>query len=112
MGADPTVELLWWRGCPSWEAALTILQEEMEAAGIDAGAVQVREIRTDRDADVESFVGSPTIRVNGRDLQPPGGETVGLTCRVYRLRDGRISPLPDRAEVREALVGAIAGDDD
>jgi hypothetical protein len=55
-------------------------------------------------------VGSPTIRVNGRDLQPPGDEPVGLTCRVYRLRDGRISPLPDRAEVREALSGAIAGE--
>ena len=53
-------------------------------------------------------MGSPTIRVNGRDLQPPGDEPVGLTCRVYRLRDGRISPLPDRAEVREALAGAIA----
>jgi hypothetical protein len=109
MAEEPRVELLWWRECPSWEGALTLLREEMEAAGIDPGALDVREMRTDREAAVESFVGSPTIRVNGRDLQPPGDEPVGLTCRVYRLRDGRISPLPDRAEVREALSGAIAG---
>jgi hypothetical protein len=112
MRAEPTIELLWWRECPSWEEAVAILREEMAAAGIDSGALDVREIRTDRDAELEGFVGSPTIRVNGRDLQPPGGEPVGLTCRVYRLRDGRISPLPDRAEVREALVGAMGEDDD
>jgi hypothetical protein len=108
MGTDPTVELLWWRECPSWAKAIAIVREEMEAAGMDSGALDVREIRTDRDAELERFVGSPTIRVNGRDLQPPDGEPIGLTCRVYRLRDGRISPVPDRAEVREALVGAIA----
>jgi hypothetical protein len=112
MGTEPTVELLWWRDCPSWEDALAILREEMEAAGIHADVLDVREIRTDRDAELESFVGSPTIRVNGRDLQPPGDEPIGLTCRVYRLRDGRISPVPDRAKVRDALAGAIAGDGD
>jgi hypothetical protein len=111
MVPQPRVELLWWRECPSWEEALAILRAEMEAVGLDAGALDVREMRTDRDAELEGFVGSPTIRVNGRDLQPPGEQPIGLTCRVYRLRDGRISPLPDRAEVHEALVGAIVEDD-
>jgi hypothetical protein len=37
-------------------------------------------------------------------VQPPGSEQpIGLTCRVYRHRDGRVSPLPDRADMREAL---------
>ncbi len=75
--------------------------------GLDPGALEVREIRTDEDAAHEGFVGSPTIRIDGRDLQPPGDEPIGLTCRVYRLRDGRISPLPDRADVRETLADAI-----
>jgi hypothetical protein len=34
---------------------------------------------------------------------------VGLCCRVYRLRDGRISAIPDPAEVRDALRGAMRG---
>jgi hypothetical protein len=89
-----------------------MVREEMGALGLDADAIQVREMRTDEDAAHERFVGSPTIRVDGRDVQPPGGEPAGLTCRVYRLRDGRISPLPDRRDVRERLGNAIQGDDD
>ena len=103
------VELLWWEGCPSWEQALATLREEMSAVGLDPASVQVREVRTDKDATHEGFVGSPTIRVDGRDVQPPDGEPSGLTCRVYGLRDGRISPLPDRADLHEALATAIKG---
>jgi hypothetical protein len=84
-----------------------MVREEMSAAGLDAGSVEVREVSTTDDAEREAFVGSPTIRVGGRDVQPPNGEPIGLTCRVYRLRDGRISPLPDREELRQALATAI-----
>ncbi len=105
------MELLWWRDCPSWEEALAILREEAEAIGIDQEVIRVREVRTDRDADRERFVGSPTIRIDGRDIDPPRDEPIGLACRVYRLRDGRISPIPDRADVREALERAIRGGD-
>jgi hypothetical protein len=104
----PTIELLWWEGCPSWERALAMLREEVRAAGLDPDTVEVREVRSDEDAEREEFVGSPTIRVDGRDVQPLGGEPAGLTCRVYRQRDGRISPLPDRADIRAAL-SAVAG---
>jgi hypothetical protein len=43
--------------------------------------------------------------VDGRDIQPPeGGDAPGLCCRVYHLRDGRISPLPDPEDIKEALA--------
>lgn len=109
---SPIVEFLWWEGCPSSDRALAILHEEMAAQGLDPGSVAMREMRTDADADRERFVGSPTIRVDGRDVQPPGDEPVGLSCRVYRLRDGRISALPDREDLRETLEQAINGGDD
>ena len=99
------IELLWWRGCPSTDEALALLREEVRAAGLDPASIEVRELSTDAEAERERFVGSPTIRIDGRDVMPPGSEPVGLTCRVYRLRDGRVSPLPDRADVREALAG-------
>jgi hypothetical protein len=105
----PKVELLWWEGCPNWEGALAMLREEMTILGLDAGSVEVHEVREDADAEREDFVGSPTIRVNGRDVQPPGDEPAGLACRVYRLRDGRISPLPDREDLRDTLEQAIEG---
>jgi hypothetical protein len=108
---SPTVELLWWEGCPSWERALSILREEMSAVGLDPASVVVQEVRTLEEAGVERFVGSPTIRVAGQDVQPADDEPAGLTCRVFRLRDGRISALPDREDVRETLVEAIDGGD-
>ena len=76
----------------------------MEAAGIAPERLEVIELETEEDAVRHRFPGSPTIRVDGEDVQPPGPEQpIGLTCRVYRRRDGRVSPLPDRADVREAL---------
>jgi hypothetical protein len=100
------VELLWWAGCPSWERAIEIARDEMRAAGLDPAELVVREITDDADAAREAFPGSPTIRVDGRDIQAPGDEPGGLTCRVYRLRDGRISALPDPADVAAALAAA------
>ena len=98
------MELLWWQDCPSWERALEILRGEMEAVGIDVSALAVIEIETEEDARRHGFPGSPTIRVDGRDIQPPGpDQPIGLTCRVYRQRDGRISPLPDPEDIRDAL---------
>src|SRR5437773_866202 len=99
----PRVELLWWADCPSWERARELVREEMSAAGLDPDALEVREVATGAAAEDEGFVGSPTIRIDGRDVQDPAGEPAGLTCRVYRTRDGRVSPLPDAADIREAL---------
>jgi hypothetical protein len=109
MSNAPHVELLWWAGCPSWEEARGLAREAMAAAGLDPDRLEVREIRTDETAEREGFAGSPTIRVDGRDIQDAGDQPVGLTCRVYRLRDGRISALPDPADLREALRGAGEG---
>ncbi len=104
---SPRVEFLWWEGCPSHERALAELRDAMAQTGLDPAAVEVRHVASREDAERESFAGSPTIRIDGRDvLPPPPGEPVGLTCRVYTLRDGRISPTPDPADVRDALMSA------
>jgi hypothetical protein len=105
---QPHVELLVWDGCPSHPHALSELRTTMTELGLDPEAVVVREVDTDDTAERERFVGSPTIRVDGDDIQDPGDESVGLTCRVYRLRDGRIAPTPDPADVRDALRAAIS----
>jgi hypothetical protein len=108
--AEPRVEFLWWRECPSWERALADLRAAMEEAGLDPGSLRETEIGTEDLASREAFVGSPTIRIDGEDIQPPAAdEPVGLNCRVYRTRDGRASPLPDPADVREALARASRG---
>ena len=108
-GTAPAVELLWWAGCPSAEEAIELVRAEMAAAGLDPGTLVVREVGDQAEAERDRFVGSPTIRIAGRDLQDPTGEPVGLSCRVYRLRDGRVSALPDRADLAAALAAATEG---
>jgi hypothetical protein len=101
----PLIELLWWEGCPSWPRALDDLRAAVADAGLDPGEIVVREVSRDGEAEAEGFVGSPTIRVDGVDVQPPGEDApAGLTCRIYRLRDGRVSPNPDPEDLRAALA--------
>ena len=95
------VELLYWEGCPSHPDALADLRA---ALGEDV-PIAVREIVTEEDAARERFPGSPTIRVDGVDLFP-SDEPPSLTCRIYRLADGRFSPTPDPDALRAALVDA------
>jgi hypothetical protein len=84
-----------------------MLRDEMEVAGLDPAALEVTEIETNEDANRADFPGSPTIRIDGSDFQPPPADAPrGLTCRVYRRRDGRSSPLPDPLDLREALEKA------
>jgi hypothetical protein len=100
------VELLWWEGCPSTERALTAVREALADLGLDADLVRTREIRGDGDALEAGFIGSPTILIDGTDLVPAADEPIGLSCRVYRRRDGRVSPIPDPDDLREALRAA------
>ncbi|HZC13392.1 MAG TPA: hypothetical protein VE270_05155 [Thermoleophilaceae bacterium] len=103
MTEAPVVELLWWEGCPSHPEALVELERVLEEEGLRA-EVELVEIESDEQAARQRFPGSPTIRIDGEDILPPGeGEPFSLNCRVYRLRDGRPSPTPDPEDVRVAV---------
>jgi hypothetical protein len=104
--------LLWWEGCPSHPKALAELQTAMVDLGLDPDEVEQRQVESDDDAVRERFVGSPTIRIDGADVGPTGDEPYGLTCRVYHRRDGRVSPTPDPADLREALSRAMTTTED
>jgi hypothetical protein len=98
-----TVELLWWEGCPSHPEALEQLRRILDEEGV-APDIQLHEVTSDAQAQRERFLGSPTIRIDGEDVVPnEDQEEFALTCRVYRTRDGRISPVPDPEDVREAV---------
>jgi hypothetical protein len=96
------VELLWWDGCPSYPETLADLERALASAGLDR-RVEMVEIESDEQARRERFPGSPTIRIDGEDIFPAESEPHSLTCRVYRLRDGRPSPTPDPEDLLEAI---------
>jgi hypothetical protein len=99
----PAVELLFWEGCPSHPEALAQLRDVLRSEDVGS-AVELVEVTSDEQAQRERFPGSPTIRIDGEDILPPGdAEPFSLTCRVYQTRDGRVSAVPDPEDVREAV---------
>jgi hypothetical protein len=100
----PKVEVYWWEGCPSTPEALALLTEVLAARGVEA-EVELHEVMSDAEAVELAFPGSPTIRVDGRDVDPVGATSrPALTCRIYKLPDGRVSPVPSREQLEEALT--------
>jgi hypothetical protein len=102
----PELELLWWAGCPSTDRALAELRDTLTELGLDGAEIRMREIRTHAEAVRAAFSGSPTILIDGRDVTSSADDGFGLNCRVYRRRDGRISPTPDPDDLRETLARA------
>ena len=96
------VSFLYYEDCPSYDLALERLGEVMKEEGIP-GEVQVVKVETEEQARELRFVGSPTIRVDDQDIDPPSDSRYALTCRAYRLADDRISPLPSKDMIRRAL---------
>jgi hypothetical protein len=98
----PTVELLYFKGCPNVEAARALVQRVAADVGItpDLRLVGV----TPNDAERLRFLGSPSVRVNGRDVEPGADErtTFVFACRVYETPLG-LSGQPAREWVRAAL---------
>ena len=96
------VSFLYYEDCPSYDLALERLREVMAEEGIP-GEVEVVKVETEEQARELRFVGSPTIRVDGQDIDPPSDSRYALTCRAYRLADDRISPLPSKDMIRRAV---------
>ena len=97
------VELLYWDGCPSYPEAKELLAEVLAERGVDA-EIRMHHVTTDEEARALRFPGSPTIRIDGRDIDRAGADSPpALTCRVYYLPDGRVSPIPSREHLEAAL---------
>ena len=94
------VELLYWAGCPSTGEAVELLEEVLAGRA----KIEIREVRTMEEAERFAFPGSPTIRIDGRDVDAYGARSrPALNCRIYQLADGRVSPVPTREQLKEAL---------
>jgi len=97
------ITFLYFEDCPSHEAGLERLQQVMAEENVRA-PIEIIKVETDEQAQHLRFFGSPTILIDGQDIDPaPGDAFPALTCRAYRLEDGRISPLPSPDMIRRAL---------
>jgi hypothetical protein len=100
------IELLFFDGCPSHERLLPSLRDLAAEHGAE---LEQRHIRTSEQAEVARFLGSPSVRIDGVDVEPGAQERTdfGLKCRLYRSLDGQ-SGLPPQAWIEHALREAAA----
>ena len=100
----PLVEVLTFDGCPHAEPALELVERVLAETGVAATVRRIDIPDTDA-AEAKRFLGSPTIRVNGRDIEPGADarEDYVLSCRVYRTERG-VQGEPDERWLREALA--------
>ena len=93
------IQVLYFDGCPSYAPTLECLREVVRELGVEA-AIEAVEVRTEDDARRLQFFGSPTVRVDGRDIAPAAARgQYGFTCRIYGG-----SGVPSRELIRSAIV--------
>ena len=103
LDTNMNIQFLYFDGCPSHESALARLRQVMAEEGVRV-EIEIIEMETDEQAAEWHFTGSPTILIDGIDIDPPPFDAQSaLTCRVYVWEDGRYSPLPSPEMIRKAL---------
>src|SRR5919199_1885636 len=90
-GPAPTIELLWWEGCPSWPEALEMLREAAAEHGLDPEGIEMIHVTTDAEAERRT-TGENDDR-SDRDHRPEGWRA-GALLRAARHRGGH--PLAAR----------------
>lgn len=98
------VEILYFDGCPNHEGTRALVERVADELNVEPMIELVRV--PDAESAIQlRFLGSPTVRVDGRDIEPGAGERRDfvLSCRVYRGERG-FTGQPDEAWIREALT--------
>ncbi|HET8893587.1 MAG TPA: hypothetical protein VFM96_05780 [Gaiellaceae bacterium] len=100
----PLVEIFYFNGCPNHHPAVALVERVSRELGIEPN-VQLVNVLDQEAAQRLRFLGSPTIRVGGVDVDPQTEERddYALSCRIFRTEFG-YSGQPDEAWVRDALL--------
>jgi Domain of unknown function (DUF2703) len=103
------IEVLYFEGCPNHKPAIARIDELVKAEGISA---EVSEVNV-RDASVAQevgFLGSPSIRVNGMDVEQAArsAREYGMMCRTYVV-NGQREGLPSREMIMQAIREVQSG---
>jgi hypothetical protein len=100
------VEILYFDGCPNHHAVHQLVERVIVDLGVSAD-VRLVNVPDPEAATRERFLGSPTIRVHGHDIEPGADEREDyvLSCRVYRTERG-FTGQPDESWLRLALAEA------
>ena len=107
-GRTVRVEILARKDCPSRGITIATVERVVRETGVNA-LVEIVDMTSEAQVQRRRFLGSPTVRVDGRDVEPESASRAGYTlaCRVYRTGRG-LAGWPDERWVRDALLHAAA----
>ena len=102
----PHVEILYFEGCPNHEPALALVERVAAELGVEP-EIELVEVPDAESAVRHRFLGSPTVRVDGRDVEPGAEERCdfAFSCRIYRGESGG-DEQPQESWVHDALLAA------
>jgi hypothetical protein len=97
------IEFLYFKDCPNYLLALDILNEALTDENLD-WPVEMILVNTEENAVSRKFLGSPSIRICGEDLEysPSEEKEFGLKCRIYQA-DGKTQGFPPEKLIRDAI---------
>jgi hypothetical protein len=99
------VEVLVFEGCPNVAVTLERTRAAITTTKLQADVLVVR-VADDDEARRLRFLGSPTVRVDGADVDPTakGRDDFGTQCRLY-ASPGRVEGAPPVDWIAAALLG-------
>ena len=103
------IEVLYFDGCPNHKPAVERINELLREEGVSAELLEVN-VNDGMIAQKVGFLGSPSVRVNGLDVEPEArtARDYGMMCRTYSVA-GRREGLPSRDVLRQAIREANSG---
>jgi hypothetical protein len=107
-----SIELYYFDDCPSYRKALDNLLEALRLENVDEKVCIVR-VASGQDAQIKRLIGSPTIRIDGLDLEGVTADAkgYGLGCRIYS-ENGAMAGWPSVQMIRAALADRASNCDD
>lgn len=98
------IRVLYFAGCPSYEPAVATIREVVAEQKLEA-QIELIEVRSQEQAIAQQFLGSPTVQINGVDVEGLTGKTAqpNLNCRLYS-EAGALRGYPSMETIRAALL--------
>ena len=98
------IEILYFKDCPSYKKAYELVEQIINENNVDA-KIEFVLITKDMDAEKLKFRGSPTILIDGKDIDSGTKESFGFGCRLYDTKKG-LQPYPTKEMIQKTVDSA------
>ncbi|MGC8927018.1 MAG: DF family (seleno)protein [Myxococcota bacterium] len=95
------IRLLYFEGCPGFKRAENILRDVVNSMGVEVD-IDLVDVNKGEVEKIKNFLGSPTILINGDDIEGKRTDEPVMSCRLYGFK-----PYPERYLIEAAVLRAL-----